>query len=170
MAGHYLDAVRKRCQALQRPEQILRSLARLDREVRPCRIADEQRVAGEGDLAVDEEGAVLGAVPGRVQHLDPHRADIDDLPVLQRFEGEGRLCERMDCHWEPMFEREPAVSRDVVGVGVRLEHAFDADARLGGGRKHGFDLERRVDDDCDGRLLIPDQVTGAAQIIVDELP
>ena len=98
------------------------------------------------------------------------RADLDDLVVVERLELVLGLGERMDGDRQPMLECESSVPRDVVGVGVRLEHAFDPHARLGGGRDDGLDLERRVDHDRDTSLLIADQVTGAAQIVVDELP
>ena len=55
-------------------EEILGALARLDREVGPRRVADQQRVAGQ-QVAFDEEAAVLGPVAGRVHHADRQRAD-----------------------------------------------------------------------------------------------
>ena len=154
----------------QRLEEVLCALARGDREVRPCRVADEQRVAGEHQLVVDEEGAVLRPVAGRVQHGDAHRADLDDLAVLERLELERRLGERMDGDGQAVLEREAPVPRDVVGVGVGLEHALDPHAGLAGSRDDRLDLQRRVDDDRDACVGVADQVAGAAEILVHELP
>ena len=80
------------------------------------------------------------------------------------------LGERMDGDRQPVLEREAAVPRDVVGVGVRLEHALDPHARLGGGLEDGVDQQGRVDDHRHTSLRVADQVTGAAQIVVHELP
>ena len=59
-------------------------------------------------------------------------ADLDDLRVGERFEGVLGLGERMDRHGQSVFEREAPVPREMVGVGVRLEHPLDPNtARLG---------------------------------------
>ena len=68
-----------------------------------------------------------------------------------------------------MLERKPAVARDVIGVGMRLDRADDPHpARLGLGEQR-VDLERRVDDDRHPRFLVSHQIGRTPQIVVQEL-
>ena len=170
MTGAHAHAVAERREPLQRAEEIFGALARGDREVGPRRGPDEQRVAGEHELVIDDECAVLRAVPGRVQHADAHRADLDDLPVLERLVRVLGLRDRRDRDGQTVLERETAVAADVVGVRVRLEHALDAHALLLGGLEILLDREGGVDDDGDGGLSVTHQIRGATQILVHELP
>ena len=55
------------------------------------------------------------------------------LSVRERLERVLGLGERVDRDGHAVLEREAAVPRDVVGVRVRLEHALDPHACLGGG-------------------------------------
>jgi hypothetical protein len=96
-------------------------------------------------------------------------ADLDLGSVDERFVREGRPGLIVDADRDALLEREPAVSRDVVGVRVRLEHADQPDAVSLGLHQHGFDLIRRVDDDRYAGELVADEVRGAAQVIVQEL-
>ena len=68
-----------------------------------------------------------------------------------------------------VLEREAAVTRDVVGMGMRLDRAHDPDAAVSGLRQDRVDRERRIDDHGDPRLLVSHEVTGTAQIVVQEL-
>ena len=68
-----------------------------------------------------------------------------------------------------MLEREAAVAGDVVGVVVRLEHAHDPHARLLGRLEVALDRVGGVDDHRLAGRLVPDQVGGAAEIVVHEL-
>ncbi len=154
----------------QRLEQVLCAFARGDRQVGSCRVTDEQRVAGEHELVVDEEGAVLRPVTGRVQDGDAHRAHLDDLAVLERLELERRLGERMDGDGQAVLEREASVPRHVVGVCVGLEHALDPNPCLARSLDDRLDLQRRIDDHRDPCVGVADQVAGAAEILVHELP
>src|SRR5437879_5342822 len=54
---------------MQRVEETLGPFACVDREVRPRRSADEERVAGENKLVAHHEAAVLRTVAGRGQIL-----------------------------------------------------------------------------------------------------
>ena len=81
-----LDRVAELGQAPERPEEVLRAFARGDGEVGTRRVADEERVAGQRDPVVDDERAVLGPVPGRVQHADAGRADLEHVAVGERRE------------------------------------------------------------------------------------
>ena len=78
-------------------EEALRSFMRVDREIRPARVAHEERVTGEDEPrlvaahAVDHrEAAVLGAVARCVDRPQDDRADLDLRPVVERLVGEGR--------------------------------------------------------------------------------
>ena len=68
-----------------------------------------------------------------------------------------------------MLEREAAVTRDVVGVRVRLEDADELDAVALRRIQILLDRVGRVDDDGDPRLLVADEVRGAPEVVVDEL-
>ena len=95
MTGVDLDSRRQLCESRQRGVQVLGALARSDREIGTGGVADKQRVARQHDALVDHEGAVLGPVPGRVQHADRHRADREDVAVCERLRLELGLGERM---------------------------------------------------------------------------
>ena len=58
---------------------------------------------------------------------------------------------------------------DVIGVGVRLQHAHDADARLFNRLEVLLDRVRGVDQERLPLAGVADQVGGAAEIVVDEL-
>jgi hypothetical protein len=76
----------------------------------------------------------------------------------------------MDRDREPVLERKPAVPRDVVGVGMRLEDALDPHACFFGDGQDLFDRERRIDHDGDTGLRVADEVRRTSQILVHELP
>ena len=79
-------------------------------------------------------------------HGDAHRADLDDLAVLERLELERRLGERVDGDGQGVLEREASVPRHVVGVGVGLEHPLDPHPGLARSLDDRLDLQRRIDD------------------------
>src|SRR3989442_956980 len=96
VAGEDLDAVPELDEPAQAVEEALGSLARLDRQIRPAGVADEERVAGEDEPgllaagAVDHrEAAVLGAVARCVDRPQDDRADLDLRPVVERLLGGG---------------------------------------------------------------------------------
>ncbi len=171
-----LDAVPELDQAPQRVEEALGALARLHREVGPGGVSDEQRVAGEhepglrGPRAVDDcEAAVLRPVAGRVDAPEHDLAERDLVAVLQRVVRILGLCGGMDADGKAVLEREPAVTRDVVGVRVGLDRANEANSASLGFLEVLLDRERRVDDDCLARALVADQVRSAPESVVDEL-
>ena len=168
VAGIDLDVVRQLGEPPQRGEQVLGALARVDGEVGPRRVADQQRVAGQ-QVALDEEAAVLGPVAGRVQHLDRERADDQLVAVRERLARVLGLGQRVDRDRHAVLEREAAVPGDVVGVVVRLEHAHDPHARLLGRLEVRLDRVGGVDDHRLAGRLVTDQVGRAAEIVVDEL-
>ena len=135
MAGEDLDAVGQLEQPAQRVEEPLGALLRVDGEVGPPRVADEERVAGEheprlvGARAVDDrEARVLRPVAGRVDRAQDDLAELELGAVLERVVRVLGLGGGMDRDRHAVLERQPAVAREVVGVGVRLDDAHDADA------------------------------------------
>ena len=168
VAGVDLGLVGQLGQPPQRSEEILGALARLDREVGPRGVADQQRVAGQ-QVAFDEEAAVLGPVAGRVHHANRQRADRDLGAVLERLVRVLGLGERVDRDAHVVLEREAAVPGDVVGVVVRLQHAHDPHARPLGRREVGLDRVGGVDHHRLAGRLVSDQVGGAAEVVVHKL-
>ena len=61
------------------------------------------------------------------------------------------------------------MTRDVVGVRMRLEHARDPHVPLLGLLEVGLDRVRGIDDHGLTRGLVADQVGRAAEVVVDEL-
>jgi hypothetical protein len=75
----------------------------------------------------------------------------------------------MNAHRDPVLQRQPAVTGDVVGVRVSLDRPNDMNSqvlRLGEDR---LDRERRVDDDRFPRLLAAHEIRGTAEIVVQDL-
>ena len=68
-----------------------------------------------------------------------------------------------------VLEGEATVARDVVGVRVRLQHAFESHPGPLCSVEVLLDRERRVDDNCHSRLIVTDEVRRAAEPIVHEL-
>src|SRR5215213_701467 len=64
---------------------------------------------------------------------------------------------------------QPPVPRHVVGVVVRLEDVLDVDAEISREVQVLVDLELRVDDGRDARLVVADQVGRAAEVVVGDL-
>ena len=65
--------------------------------------------------------------------------------------------------------REAAVAGHVVGVRVRLEDVADLDAEVAREPQVLRDVELRIDDGRHARVLVPDQVGGAAEVVVGDL-
>ena len=177
MAGIHLDAVAERDQPLQAVEEPFGAVRRLDGEIRPGGVADEERVAGQDEprlvaaRAVDDrERAVLRPVAGGVEGAHDDVAELDLRPVGERLVWERRFRGGVDAHRHAVLEREPAVAGDMVGVRVCLEHGDDPDAVVGGRVEVLLDAVRGVDDDRDTGALVADEVRGAAEVAVHELP
>ena len=104
MARIDLDAVAELHQPSERVEEALRSLARVDRQIRTRRIADEQRVSRQDEprlgrtRAVDDgEAAVLGPVARRVNAPEHDLAERDLGAVLERVVRVLGLARRDEC-------------------------------------------------------------------------
>ena len=176
MTGVDLDPVPELDEAPQRVEETLCSLARVNREIGPGGVSDEQRVAGEhepglrGPRAVDDrEAAVLRPVAGRMDAPEDDLAERDLAAVLQRIVRVLGLRRGMDADGQVVLERKPAMTRDVVGVGVGLDRPNEANRASLRFLEVLLDRERRIDDDCLPRALVADQVRSAAKSVVDEL-
>ena len=76
MPGVDLHTVRKLRQPLQRVEQPFCALSRVDGEIRSRSVADEQRIPGQRDPLVDDEGAVLRPVTRCVDDANRDGADV----------------------------------------------------------------------------------------------
>ena len=175
--GVYLDAVAELDEPVQRVEQPFGSFDGLDGEVRACCVTDQERVAREHEprlvaaRAVDDrERAVLRAVAGCVDRADDHPAELELGPVGERLVPERRARGAVDADREAVLESEATVTRDVIGMGVRLEHAHEGDLVPSRGLEIRLDRIGWIDDDCRSRLLVADQVRSAPEVVVDELP
>ena len=168
MARVDLGGLRQLGQSPKGGVHALGSLAAVDREVGPGRIADQQRVAGQ-QVPVGQVAAVLRPVARGVDDADRDVADPQLVAVLDRVERVRRLGQRVDADRQPVLEREPPVPGEMVGVGVRLEHADDADAETLRLLEIGLDRVGRVDDHRLAARLVADQVGRAAEILVDAL-
>ena len=175
--GIDLDAVAELEQPAQRVEEALGALARLDREVGPGGVADEERVPGEDEprlvaaRAVDHgEAAVLGPVARRV---DAAQDDVADARSRRRPRS-GRAGTRPPAGgW--MLTGMPCSSASrpcpetwsaCVCVSTTRTMPDAAPLRL---LEERLDREGRVDDDRDPRVLVADEVRRAAEVVVDEL-
>src|SRR5437763_11121846 len=114
-------------------EESLRAGARLDREVRASRVADEERVAREDEprlvapvAVADGEGAVLRPVAGRVDRPHRDRADLDDGAVGERLVRVLGRRGAVDVDAAAVVEREAAVTGEMIRVRVRLEDARES--------------------------------------------
>ena len=177
VAWEDLDAVGELEQSLKTRVELAGPVDGLDRQVRPGGVADEERVAREdeprlfGPGPVDDcKATVLGAVAGSVDHPEGDVAQHHLLPVLERIVLVSGLRRRMDRDRDSMRQRQTPVSRDVVGVRVRLERARDLHALLLGRCEVLLDRVGGIDDNRLLRLLIADEIRRAAEIVVDELP
>ena len=151
-------------------EEILGAFTGRDCEIGSCRVADEQRVSRQRDPVVDDERAMLGTVAGGVQYPDPYGADLQHLAVRERLERVLRLGDRVDRHRHAVFEREAPVAGKVVGVGVRLQHPLDPHAGRCSRVEVLLDPKGGIDDDGDSRVGVADEVRGAPEVVIHELP
>ncbi len=157
-------------------EQTLGSLARLDREVGSRRVAHEERVAGQHDPRIraareidDRDATVLGPVSRRV---DATKDDVAEHDLGSVFHGVVRILGirgRMDAYGGLVLERQAPVAGEVVGVGVRLDHANDAHPLPLGIFEVLLDREGRIDHDRLPSSGIADEVGSTPQRVVDEL-
>ena len=161
---------------MQRVIQALGAVARLDREVRPRGVTNEERVASEHEPGLvctgpvdDRECAVLGPMPGRVQRPDDDVAEYDLRSVPERLVRERRFCLAVHAHRHALLEREPPVSGHVIRVRVRLERADEPHVPPLALLEILLDRVRGIDDDHDAGVLVADEIRSASEVVVDEL-
>ncbi len=152
-------------------------------QVGAAHVADEHEVAGEDAeglharrLVRDAERDVLGRVPRRREHVEPHAARADGvaalhppdarlgrprvLPVRAALVREAGLGVRAAC--------KLARAGEVVGVDVRLGHGNDREAGSLGGVEVGVDVAVRVDDDRLVRVGVAEEVARLGERVVVE--
>ena len=115
----------------------------------------------------------------RVEDVEGDVADLDAVAVAQRPVLVDGVRDLVDADPAAVLLREDAVPRDVVGVGVGLDHADQLGAvaraegehlaHVEGGSTTTAHVERRVDDDGLARDLAADEVGGAAEVAPDDL-
>src|SRR5262249_42955822 len=107
---------------------------------------------------------------GRVGDLEAHVADPDLVTVLHVLVVEGHPGGPVNEDRRPHCLGQIAVTRDVVGVRVRLEDVADREALLGGQAEGlGDAVAARIDDEGLAGLPAADQVRQAAGLFVEYL-
>ena len=176
MAGKHLDAVVELEQPPERAEETVRALLGVDREVRPRRVTDEERVSCEhepwrvGTRTVDDsETRVLRPVARSMDCAEDDLAELDLAAVLEWVVRIGGLCGRVNRDRDAELEREPPVAGEMIRVGVCLDHADDPDALSRSGVEYRLDRVRGVDDDRYPGIFVPHEVRRAPEVVVEKL-
>ena len=145
-------------------------------EVGPPAVADEERVAREHEPRLvaaravgHDQAAVLGAVPGRVEHVQRDVADVDAVGVAQRPVLVDGVRDLVDRDPAAVLLRQHAVTGDVVGVRVRLDHAHQAGAVALAQGEHLAHVQRRIDDHGLAGCLAAHEIGGTAQVAPHDL-
>jgi hypothetical protein len=104
-----------------------------------------------------------------VQRADAQGPELQLPAVVERLVrvlGRG-----LAVHVDPRARgrHQAAVTRDVVRVVVRLEHVLDADAEIAREAQVLVDVQPRVDDGGDARVLVADQIARATEVVVGDL-
>jgi hypothetical protein len=173
-----LAGVRKHHQPLaEGTEDAPGALALVHREVGPRDVADEEAVAGQHGPglaaagAVDEcERRVLRPVAGRVDRADGEPAQLELPSVVEGKVVVERLGVPVDVDAGSGGGHQAPVTGHVIGVVVGLEDVLDVDAEVAGELQIRVYVELGVDDRRNSGVLVADQVAGAAEVLVDELP
>ena len=118
----------------------------------------------------EQEGGVLGPVAGGVDRFDADVAQLQHPAVGERLVLELRLGQLVDVDRRPGRLRQPPVPGDVVGVVVGLQHVPDPHPVHPRQPPVGLDVPLRIDHRHDPRFAVADQVGGAAEVLVDDLP
>ena len=153
VAGPDLDLLGKREQALVKRAIDLRGpVGRLDRQVGPGDIADEEAVPADdgprllAPLEVEEqERGVLGPMAGCRDGFDSDLAEIQRPAVADRAMLVLGLGKPVNVDRRSGRQGQPAVSGDVVGVVVGFEHVLDPGSVQTAEPQVGIDVPLRVD-------------------------
>jgi hypothetical protein len=96
-------------------------------------------------------------------------AELDLGPVAKRLVGERGSCGLVHVHRQSVLERKASVSRDMVSMRVRLEHADELDVVSCTCLEVLLDRVRGIDNDRDAGVLVADEIRRTAEVVVDEL-
>ena len=107
---------------------------------------------------VDEDGDGLGRVPGRLQDLQAHLAELEDVAVGQRRELVFRLRPRAQVNARPHPLAQLEVAGHEVGVEVRQDDVLDAEPLDGGVLQVLFHVASGIDHDGRARDLVADEI------------
>ena len=160
----------------QRPEHARapssRSTARSGRAMSPTNSESPVSTAhgsGPRAVSVSTNAVCSGRCPG-VCSARTRSAPSAQLPaVVERLVRVVRARLAVDVDDRAGRGGEAAVAGHVVGVGVRLEHVLDRHAEIAREPQVLVDVEPRIDDGGDARVVVADQVGGAAEIVVGDL-
>ena len=102
-------------------------------QIGPADVADEERVAGEhgvglrvaGVEIVDDDGDRFRRVAGRFQHLQAHAAEFENVAIVKRREGVGRLRGGAEIDGRADAIAQLQMAGDEIGVQVREEDVLD---------------------------------------------
>ncbi len=152
------------------------SLLRADGEIGPRGIADEERVAGEHEprlvaaRAVDHRERVCsGRWPGVWIARSTTSPSAISAPSSSGSKLVLRLRGRVDRDRQPCSSASrpwPETWSACVCVSIVRDDPHPARRGL---RQHALDRVGRVDDRCDARVLVADQVRRTAEVVVNEL-
>src|SRR4051794_4885811 len=176
MSGIDLDAVLKgENLIMEGVEKLGGPIFRLDSEVGPAHVAHEKGVACEHEPGLigtggvrDCDGDMLRAMAWGVECGEAYATDLYAIAVVEGLMGifDSRVLE--DRYLRP-YCSQLAVSRNVVGVVVGLDHPCDAQALLAGKLNVVGDVPLRVNDHAFAHVRISYDIGGATQIIGYEL-
>ena len=178
MSRPYLARVGQCQQPLaQRVKDAARTVLLVDGQVRACDVADEERVASQDRPRfgtarhVDQgEGGVLGSVPGGVDRAYGDAAEFELPAIVERLVIVFRARFLMDVNRGARRDGQAPMPGDVVGMVMRLEDVLDVNARVASEAQVLVDLETRVHHGGHTSVLISDEVGGAAEVVVSDLP
>ena len=175
VARPQLDGVGQGQQPLvQRAEDPARAVGRLDGQIGPGDVVDEQRVARQDRPRPSlrrvrpGEGRVLGAMAG-VCTAVTRRRRAPTCAVLEGLVVVGRRGQPVDVDAGARGRRQPPVARDVVGVVVGLEDVLDRDAEVPRELEVLVHLERGSTTAATPAFSSPTRYDAHPEVVVDEL-
>jgi len=156
---------------------VLTASGSLVQEVRAAEVADEHEVAGEevarvvGERAVgDQEGEVLGGVPGGVSRLHDDVAQGDGVAMVEPFGFEAVLpvvtALSRNVSGGPGRGCQFTGAGEIVGVDVGLGHGNDPHAVTSGQVEIWGQVTAGIDDDRLALCLATDEIAGLGQVLV----
>jgi hypothetical protein len=161
---------------VERAEDPARPVLPVNGEVRPSDVAHEQAVTCEhrprlvAALGVHQrEGRVLWPVARCVKGPDRDVAELELPGVVERLVVVARRRLPVQVDRCPGRRRQPPVARHVVGVVVGLHDVLDAHPCVAGQAQVLVDVEPRIHHGRDPGPIVPDQVRGAAEVVVRDL-